>query len=157
MQDYWGISTYLDKERKQERRSELCTVVEVDYTIQLCRVLFCFQVVFFGSKHFPQYHNYKCHKKSERIFSLDATSPSKLGGQWGLNLPFTTVRPKKCNSLIPRSSATRLRTSCPVDFGWSRWKDKQVCIQHTFMSTEHVVEPKVALICRTLVVSNEKR
>lgn len=50
----------------------------------------------------------------------------------GANLPFTIVRPKKCSSLIPRSSATRLKTSCPVDFGWSRWKDNRCSDNENF-------------------------
>lgn len=56
-------------------------------------------------------------------------------GQWTVNLPFTTVRPKKCSSLIPRCSSTRLKTSWPVDLGWSKWRNRSIHSQQKDCST----------------------
>lgn len=111
------------KQRRPQRRKteDICLVAEVDYSIWLCK----------------SFHLHISSKDSlSRVTSLSWLKG--VTGQWTVNLPFTTVRPKKCSSLIPRSSSTRLKTSWPVDFGWSRWRNKSIHSQQKDCSTEEI-------------------
>lgn len=66
-------------------------------------------------------------------------------GMAGYDLPFTTVRPKKCSSLIPRSSDTQLNTSCPVDLIFTEQIEKLDNVMNRMSTTTWIYSSIVIL------------